>query len=173
MSAADDIAAIRRAILDSGNTWPMNKPDNPFNALDRLADRLAATEAERDEARQAADQHRWRGPALARAEAAETREAALREALTAAFRLNEQASMSPRPWRLIWDEGPAVGFSDGKPRGTCMRPDTLRIVDDNNCLLVHIKAAPEQTLKPEDMQLIVESVNGIARAALATSPEGE
>ena len=78
-------------------------------------------------------------------------------------RLNEQLSMSPRPWSLIWDEGPAVNFTTGKPQGTCMKPDTLRIVDAENRLLVHIGSAPEQALKPEDMQLIVGAVNSLSQ----------
>ena len=82
--------------------------------------------------------------------------------LSSLRRLHEQATISPRPWSFIWDEGPAVNFTTGKPQGTCIKPETMRIVDAENNLLVHIRAAPEQTLKAEDMQLIVAAVNALS-----------
>jgi len=45
VTATDDIDVVRRAILNGGLTWGMAVPDNPFNALDRLAALLAATES--------------------------------------------------------------------------------------------------------------------------------
>lgn len=64
---------------------------------------------------------------------------------------------SPRPWALIYDRGHGRRF-DGTPVDV-IQLDTLRIVDAENRLLVRIQADPEQTLKAEDMQLIVEAVN--------------
>ncbi len=78
-----------------------------------------------------------------------------------ALRELDERGNAPRPWELIWNEGPAVGFSDGKPRGTCMRPETIRIIDADNRLLVARCSEPEQTLGPNDMQLIVAAVNAM------------
>ena len=67
---------------------------------------------------------------------------------------------SPRPWQLIYDYVPGKHF-DGSPAGDAIKADSLRIVDADGRLLVRIQADPEQTLKGEDMTLIVEAVNAL------------
>ncbi len=42
-----------------------------------------------------------------------------------------------------------------------MRPETIRIIDADNRLLVARCSEPEQTLGPNDMQLIVAAVNAM------------
>ena len=95
-----------------------------------------------------------------RAQAAEAQAERLRDTQPLR-RLIEQHTTSPRPWKLIFDRGSGKDFQ-GRPCGGVIKPDTIRIVDADNRLLVRIQADPEQTLKPEDMQLIVACVNALS-----------
>lgn len=75
---------------------------------------------------------------------------------------NSTARLSPRPWKLIWDEQGVKDFVTGEPRpGRAPITRSFRIVDAENRLLVRIAADPEQTLNVEDMQAIVEAVNAL------------
>lgn len=75
--------------------------------------------------------------------------------------LTLQPTLSPRPWELIFDTQ-GVKHLDGSPApGTAPITNSFRILDANGCLLIRIQADPEQTLKAEDMQLIVTAVNAL------------
>ena len=62
---------------------------------------------------------------------------------------------------LIWNEGPVKHFDGSPAPGSAPIPTSFRIVDAERRLLVRIQANPEQTLKVEDMQLIVEAINAL------------
>jgi hypothetical protein len=75
--------------------------------------------------------------------------------------LLSQPTLSPRPWELIFNRGSGRRFTSGEPVDGVPDPNSLRIVDAENCLLIRIAADPEQALKAEDMQLIVAAINAL------------